>query len=279
MRRKHWLILALAVLVVWLLWANQAPVVTEYVLTAKNIPEAFSGFRIAQISDLHNREFGGNHEKLLSLLEGTRPDLIVMTGDLVDSRRTDIQTALDFVEGAGEIAPCFYVTGNHESRIKEYNLLEAGLRKLGVTVLRNESVLLERDGNPLLLVGAEDPAFSVDYLTGDSAQAMEQALAPYGDSQLYTILLSHRPELFEVYVRVGVDLVFSGHAHGGQIRLPLLGGLVAPNQGFFPLYDAGLYKEGDTSMLVSRGIGNSIFPLRINNRPEILVAELWHISE
>ena len=279
MKRKKCLILIVAVLAVWLLWANQALVVTEHVLAGSRIPQGFSEFRIAQISDLHNRVFGRNNEKLLSLLEGTQPDMILFTGDLVDSRRTNIQAALEFCKGAVAIAPCYYATGNHESRIAQYDQLEAGLRDLGVTILRNESVLLERDGDALLLVGAEDPAFSVEYLTGDSAEAVEQAIAPYAFREYYTILLSHRPELFEVCARNGMDLVFSGHAHGGQIRLPLVGGLFAPNQGLLPQYDAGVYTEGKTTMLVSRGIGNSIFPLRVNNRPEIVVVKLRHQPE
>lgn len=278
MKRKIWLILA-AALMAWLLWANRALEVTEYVISDKDIPEDFSGFRIAQISDLHNSQFSRNNEKLLSQLEGTEPDIIVITGDLVDSRRTDIPKALTFAEEALKISPCYYVTGNHESRIEAFPQLEAGLRELGVTVLRNESVLLQTQDSALLLVGAEDPAFSSDYLFGDSSAVMAQALETVAEVPYYTVLLSHRPELFDVYVQSGMDLVFSGHAHGGQLRLPLLGGLFAPNQGLLPKYDAGLYTAGQTNMLVSRGIGNSIIPLRINNRPEIVVVEMQHSPE
>ena len=271
MKRKIWWTLAAAVLLGWLLWANRALVATEYIIEDGKIPPGFSGYRIAQISDLHNSEFGGNNEKLLSLLKETQPDIILLTGDLVDSRRTDIQTALAFAEEAVKIAPCYYATGNHESRIPEYSRLEEGLRQLGVAVLRNEGVLLEWEGDSVLLAGVDDPAFS--------ASAMAQALEELSAETHYTILLSHRPEYFGDYVQAGIELVFSGHVHGGQVRLPLVGGLVSPEPGLFPKYDAGVFTEGNTTMVVSRGIGNSILPLRINNRPEIVVAELRHWPE
>jgi predicted MPP superfamily phosphohydrolase len=103
---------------------------------------------------------------------------------------------------------------------------------------------------------------------------MQNKLYGLARGEDYTVLLSHRPELFDVYVQNGVDLVLSGHAHGGQFRVPFLGGLVAPNQGLFPQYDGGVYKSGKTTMIVSRGIGNSAFPFRINNRPELVIVEL-----
>ena len=124
-------------------------------------------------------------------------------------------------------------------------------------------------------MGIEDPSFQEDYLFGDSESVARQAIENLqNESDGYMILLSHRPELFDLYVETEMDLVFSGHAHGGQFRLPFIGGLVAPNQGFFPKYDAGQFKEENTTMIVSRGVGNSIIPIRINNRPEIIVARL-----
>ena len=124
-------------------------------------------------------------------------------------------------------------------------------------------------------MGIDDPSFQEDYLFGDSESVVRQAIYDLqNESDGYTILLSHRPELFDLYVETEMDLVFSGHAHGGQFRLPFVGGLVAPNQGFFPKYDAGLFSEGSTNMIVSRGVGNSIIPIRFNNRPEIIVATL-----
>lgn len=265
------LLLALAV---WVLWGNTALEVNEYTVTDSNLPSSFDGFRIAQISDLHNDEFGENNETLLELLQKSEPDIIVITGDLADAYDTDIDIALRFAEQAVTVAPCYYVAGNHESSIVEYDALRAGLEALGITVLENERLELERNGEAVTVIGLDDPSFRADPFLGNSASVVAEAMEDlvYGNS--YTILLSHRPEFFDIYAENGIDLVFSGHAHGGQFRLPFVGGLFAPGQGLFPEYDSGLYTQGATTMVVSRGIGNSIFPLRFNNRPEIIVVTL-----
>lgn len=268
------IVVALLGLIAWTVWGNTALEVNAYTIVSNQLPESFSGFRIAQVSDLHNAQMGDGNEKLLAMLRKAEPDIIVITGDMVDSYHTDIDIALRFAEDAIKIAPCYYVTGNHEARISEYRDLKAGLKSAGVVVLENERVELERNGETVTLIGVDDPSFQTDYLMGDSATVMSSALNGLTGNDAYTILLSHRPELFDTYVACGVDLVFSGHAHGGQFRLPFLGGVVAPNQGLFPKYDSGLFTQGDTNMLVSRGIGNSIIPIRFNNRPEIIVVEL-----
>lgn len=275
MKKRWFLIIAAVVLALWLAWGNTALEVNTYTVIGSRIPKGFSGFRIAQISDLHNASFGENNERLLSLLEEAQPDMIAITGDLIDSRRTDVEVALRFAREAVKIAPCYYVTGNHEARVSVYAELKAGLEAAGVTVLENEKVTIQRSGEEITVLGVDDPSFLADYLFGDAAEVTEQALADLAaEEDSYTVLLAHRPELFQVYADSGIDLVFSGHAHGGQFRIPLIGGLVAPNQGFFPQYDSGLHTQGSTNMLVSRGLGNSIVPLRINNRPEIVVAVL-----
>ena len=199
----------------------------------------------------------------------------MVTGDLIDSRQTDIDIALGFVRQAVEIAPVYYVSGNHESRVGEYERLKAGLEEAGAVVLENRKVQIIREGESITLMGIDDPSFRADYLFGDAASVARMEIENQrGDFDGYTILLSHRPELFDLYVDTGMDLVFSGHAHGGQFRLPILGGLVAPNQGFFPQYDAGRFDEENTTMIVSRGVGNSIIPIRFNNRPEIVLVTL-----
>lgn len=263
-----------AFLIDWIAWGNTALVISELTIKNDRIPSAFSGFRIAQISDLHNVEFGEDNEKLLFMLEECEPDIILITGDLVDSRRTDIEIGITFAKKAAMIAPTYYVTGNHEARIDEYEELINGLQQAGVHVLQNECVLLEQSGETIAIAGIEDPSFATDYLFGDSETVTKDVLSELIDKDIYTVLLAHRPELFNTYVECKADLVFSGHAHGGQFRLPLVGGVVAPNQGLFPEYDAGLYSEKSTDMVVSRGIGNSILPFRVNNRPEIVLVEL-----
>lgn len=276
--KKHWLCciaISLVVISAWILLGNTQLEITEYYVSSSRIPDPFDGFEIAQISDLHNAEFGDENKDLLVLLSQIKPDVIVLTGDLIDSRQTDIAIALDFAGKAVQIAPVYYVSGNHESRVPEYEQLKTGLTDLGVTVLENQKAQITRDGESITLMGIQDPSFRTDYLFGDAETVAGQAITSLqNESDDFTVLLSHRPELFDVYVDAGINLVFSGHAHGGQFRLPFVGGLVAPNQGFFPKYDAGRFDKENTTMIVSKGIGNSIIPFRINNPPEIVVVEL-----
>lgn len=266
----------LLILVVWTIWGNTALTVSTIVISNSRIPLSFSEFRIAQVSDLHNDEFGKNNMELLQILSESTPDIIVITGDLVDSQHTDMDVALDFVRGAVQIAPVYYVTGNHEAWIQQYDELKTGLEMIGVTVLEDEAIQLEQGDEEVTLVGLSDPDFTVNGdMFGEVPAMVGTKLGELTDIEdSYTILLSHRPELFETYSDCEIDLVLSGHAHGGQFRLPFVGGLIAPNQGIFPKYDAGLYTEDNTNMIVSRGIGNSVIPFRFNNRPEIVLVEL-----
>ena len=262
-------------LIIWTAWGNTALELNHYTISSDRLPEAFDGYRIAHVSDLHNTEMGKDNEKLLDMLQEADPDIIAITGDIIDSRNTDIDVALQFTKDAMEIAPCYYVTGNHEARVSEYDELKEGMIELGVAVLEDVHINLEQSGETISLLGVNDPSFQTDYLFGDSETVMQSKLHEItNEEDTYTILLSHRPELFEVYTESKVDLVLSGHAHGGQFRLPFVGGLVAPNQGLFPKYDAGLYTEENTNMIVSKGIGNSILPFRFNNRPEVILIEL-----
>ena len=276
--KRQWIftaVICLILIAIWIVWGNNQIELTEYIITSSKVPDSFSCFEIAQVSDLHNTEFGEENSKLLELLSEVEPHIIVLTGDLIDSRHTDIEIALDFAGKAAQIAPVYYVSGNHEARVPEYEDLKMGLTEAGVTVLENQKVQITRDGESITLMGIQDPSFRTDYLFGDAESISWQAISGLqNESDGFTVLLSHRPELFDVYVDTGIDLVFSGHAHGGQFRLPFIGGLVAPNQGFFPKYDAGRFDEGNTTMIVSRGVGNSIIPFRINNSPEIVVVEL-----
>ena len=274
-RKKLLLGTAGVVLTGWLLWGNSALEISEYSLSSRRLPDGFEGFRIAQVSDLHNTAFGNGNERLLAALEKSAPDIIVLTGDLIDCRKLKMGVAVRFAEQAAQIAPCYYVPGNHEARIEELPELLNGLTEAGVSVLRNEKCALFRGGDTLTLMGIDDPSFVADYMTGDNEPVIREALQTLAEeTDGYRVLLSHRPEWFSLYRDFDVDLTFSGHAHGGQFRFPFVGGLIAPNQGFFPEYDAGVFTEGDCSMVVSRGLGASIIPLRIGNRPELVVAEL-----
>lgn len=272
------IIFLLIILSAWIIWANKALMITEYIVTSDRLPNEFDGFRIAQVSDLHNSEFGKGNSELLDMLKEAEPDIIVITGDLIDSRNPDIDIAINFIKKALKIAPCYYVSGNHEANVPEYQKFKNEMIACGVHVLENKCVYITASKEKIQLIGVDDPLLQVNSSSDDSEETMKNVLDGLtSQGEYYTVLLSHRPELFELYSKYNIDLILSGHAHGGQFRIPFVGGVFAPSQGLFPKYDAGLFYENGTNMIISRGIGNSSFPLRINNRPEIVIVEL-HIK-
>lgn len=247
---------------------NHWIVTTEHVYKSEEVPESFNGFRITQISDLHDAVFGNNQEKLVKKVQETKPDIIFITGDVIDSNRYDLEQSLAAVREFVKIADVYYVLGNHEVASNQINEIYDAMKQIGVTVLPNVSTTISRNGESIELIGIEDP------LNGHETQWMLDVARDNTNKNSLQILLSHRPEFFDTYVQNGIDLVFSGHAHGGQVRIPFVGGLVAPGQGFLPTYTSGAYIQKDTTMYVSRGLGNSTVPYRILNLPEVVVVEL-----
>lgn len=280
-KKLSMLIVTLAVLVIAVIrviMGNSHVGVTRYTVESSRIPAAFDHFKIAVISDLHNAEFGTDNSHLLKLIEDEAPDMIAVTGDLIDSNRMDISIAEELIDQIVDIAPCYYVTGNHEAWIgTEYQETEKMLLDKGVIVLHDETVKLVRDDGSIQIAGLDDPAFSGE-AADDGEELLKSRLKDMEIDDSFCILLSHRPEIFDVYVSMDIDLVLSGHAHGGQFRLPFIGGLIAPDQGFLPEYDDGEYIEDNTLMIVSRGLGNSIIPIRFNNDPELVIVELNSIQ-
>ena len=252
----------------FLYWQNNGLMVTQQIYKG-NVPRAFHGYKILHISDLQNKKFGKKQRHLIYKTECTAPDMIVITGDLIDRNRTNLDAAMDFVDAIVDIAPVYYVSGNHEHQGGYFSELAERLQEAGVKILDNGKSVIERDGDRITLLGLADKSVNPYY------KAALRTLKK-GSGEDFTILLSHRPELFSDYVQQGVDLACCGHAHGGQIRLPFIGGIFAPHQGFFPKYTAGMYREGKTAMVVSRGLGNSTFPFRIFNRPELVEITLFH---
>ncbi len=257
----------------YLWWGNNSLTVSNFTIKNPKIPESFEGFRIVQLSDIHNKDFGG---RLSAKVKKLSPDIIVITGDLIDSRRTDVSVSEKFINELKPIAPIYYVTGNHESRIPEYSDLREILEKNGVEVLDGRNVSVEKDGETINLTGIDDATFFGSGMLSEReiifTQKLKELAKDKGEN--FGILLSHRPELIDIYADCGFDLAFTGHAHGGQIRLPFVGGVLTPNQGLFPEYDAGEFKKDGLTMIVSRGLGNSVFPFRIGNRPDIVLCEL-----
>ena len=249
---------------------------TKIDLHYKNLPENFEGFRIAHISDLHNDTLGKDNAKVLAILKKEKPDMIAITGDMIDSRHTDIKVATALARKMVKIAPCYYVCGNHEARMPDnYATLMQKLKSIGVTAMKNEKVSLVRNNKKITIIGAEDPYVIRKDTREENADIMDNALTKLGaKSDSFTLLLSHKPELLSTYAKHNIALALTGHAHGGQIRLPFVGGLFAPNQGFLPKLCSGIHKEGNTTMVISRGVGNSQFPIRFLNPPEIPIITL-----
>lgn len=266
--------LLLAAFVIYCFYENNALGVTELETSFKALPQGFDGMKIIHISDLHSKSFGRENEKLVSAVKNESPDIIVMTGDLIDKRRTDeteIGTAVSVMSEFCKIAPVYFVCGNHETTINYYDKLENELIKAGVIILNGRTEILERNGDEISISGISNYSMSENAspkikITEDDFKAKLSSLKTEGR---FNILLAHRPERFSYYKEAGFDLTLSGHAHGGQWRAfgyPL----VAPDQGFFAPYTAGLYSEDGKSLVVSRGLGNSIIPMRINNAPEVV---------
>ena len=277
-KKQARLIISISVIVliaVLRIWESNSIETTNIVYSNEKIPTEFNGMKIVQISDLHNKKFGAQQKRLLDKVEDASPDIILITGDLIDRRKTNVDVAMDFVKGATAMAPVYYISGNHEAWSGIYPELKEQLESLGVIIMDDTATELVRDGASARIIGLADPDFfTTSYLEGTDSSHLRETLSLLADDDYFQILLSHRPELINIYADSGVDLVFSGHAHGGQLRLPFIGAIVAPDQGLFPKYTDGAYMLKATTMVVSRGLGNSVVPFRTFNRSEVVVVTL-----
>lgn len=269
-KKRKWLVLGAAAAAGVCAWDNFRLTVSRYGLEFNGLPAAFDGFTIAQVSDLHNAAFGRGQRKLISAIAAAKPDMIAVTGDLFHTASR--KNAYCFLERAADIAPCFYVSGNHEQRFADYySRIKPKLESLGALVLDDESAKIMRGSDSITIVGLADPSF--ERSTPPERLTEEKLKRLTGEG--FNVVLSHRPELFGVYSRHNVALVLTGHAHGGQVRMPFAGrGLYAVHQGWFPRYTEGVFEENGTKMVVSRGLGNSTYYPKINNPPELVVVEV-----
>jgi len=273
-------------------WENNVVQTSRFSVESELLPPAFDRFKIVQVSDLHGKIFGLDSQTLYDKISRERPNIVVITGDLIDERNYNLEYARDVVRKLSRIAPVFFVTGNHEGNfvpgVKERTL--DAIQRSGAHMLDERCVELSFESNgelrfvpkdadaptspdSILLAGVPDPIEQGRGYRGWIEQKLAQV--PRRDGQ-FCALASHRPELIDLYSKYRFDLVFSGHAHGGQFRLPFLlpNGLNAPHQGFFPKYTSGLYRKDGTIEIVSRGLGPSVIPTRIFNRPNLVVCEL-----
>ena len=267
MHKKKWIVALLVVVfaTVYLVWQNNDLTVSSHEIEVD--AEALDGLHVVQLSDLHAKTFGDDQTRLVNKVIALEPDIIVLTGDMVDSDVDSPETHLAFLGELSEVAPIYAVSGNHEYWSESAEEVETLYESLGVTSLEDACIPFSDTAYPVTLCGIRD------YMTFSGFTDYEDSL-PDPSQNRFNILLAHRPVYFESYAERDYDLVLSGHAHGGMIRLPFLGGLYGPDQGWFPSYTTGPYKESGTTMIVSRGLGNSVFPFRIQTRPEIIAIEL-----
>lgn len=243
--------------------------ISRYEVKSQKLPESFDGFKIVQLSDLHGAEFGEDGMELVDKVGSLEPDMIALTGDFVTDEG-DLAAVEKLAARLVKLCPVYFISGNHEFgsglAVKVRNILE----RAGVKYLSNEYLTINRGDDEILLGGVEDPLAYADMLSPDElAQKMNDA-AP----DAFKILLGHRNYWMTEYPELPVDLIFCGHAHGGLIRIPGVGGLIGTDRRLFPDFDAGQFNNGRYTLIVSRGLGNSVSIPRIFNRPEIVCVEL-----
>ena len=274
MNRK---LLALAPIIVAssIIRQNKKLKVRKTTLKFDKLPQAFDNFKIAQVSDIHCDKVGHSDLSFINKIKNFNPDMIVITGDILDSYNNNMDIAYNILSQLAIVAPCYFVSGNHELRLpEEYEQLINRMKKLNITHLHNSKLFITKNNESINLVGVEDYNFFKNEDNLNHRANFIKTLKELYSSNHFNILLSHRPEKFPIYADVKYDLIFSGHAHGGQWRIPFVGGIFSPSQGFFPKYTNGNYVLEDSTLIVSQGLGNSSFPIRINNRIELVLATL-----
>lgn len=271
-RRKTAALLVLTALLAagFLLWGNCSLQTTETALVSPALPPAFDGLRIVELADLHGRVFGRGSRRLLAAVRRAEPDLICIDGDLFDER-TDLAMLPPLLRGLCAIAPVYYVTGNHEWRVPGLRGILAQMRACGVTVLQDDWRVLRRGEDALIVAGTDDPCGPAERKT--PAELIADIRAEAGEAA-FLLLLAHRNDQLPQWSALGVQAVLAGHCHGGVVRLPFVGGLFGTDRRLFPAWDAGLYRQGETALYVSRGLGYTNVHFRLFNRPEIAVIVL-----
>lgn len=236
--------------------------VKRYTITVSKLPTEFQGFTILHLTDLHSKEYGDAQRHLLELINQHQYDMVAITGDFVDKNNASIEPAIVLVRGL-QAKPVFFVPGNHEWWTKFH--IKSPLENCGVQILENGFSKYSIGNAHIWIMGVDDPYLGRDQIT--------KALTGVIDSAP-KILLAHAPNIFPKAVKANIDLVLVGHTHGGQVRLPLVGAVIAPGQGFFPEFDYGQFSSGSTNMVINGGLGESVLPIRFYNRPEIVLVTL-----
>lgn len=274
-KKRRWLITAgviifLLLLFIWLMYDSSANLqVSRYEAASEKLPESFDGFTIVQLSDLHGAQFGSDGTALAKKVRELEPDMIALTGDFVTDEG-DLDAVRQLVSELSEICPVYFVSGNHEFGSGLAQEVRQIMTDAGVKYLSNEFVSIDRGEDSIILGGVEDPLAYADMIDPpELARRMNEA-----DPAAFKVLLGHRNYWMEEYPDLPVDLILSGHAHGGLVRIPGVGGVIGTDRSLFPDYDAGEYDNGAYTLIVSRGLGNSVPVPRLFNRPEIVVVTL-----
>lgn len=243
--------------------------VSSYGIESSKLPESFDGFKIVQLSDLHGAEFGEDGTELAEKVAQLEPDIIALTGDFVTDEG-DLEAVEKLVRRLVPLCPVYFVSGNHEFGSGLAAQVRSIMESAGVKYLSNEYLTISRGEDSIVLGGVEDPLAYADMLMPDElAQEMSEAYP-----SAFRILLGHRNYWMTEYPELPVDLILSGHAHGGLIRIPGVGGLIGTDRRLFPDFADGMFNNGSYTMIVSRGLGNSAAVPRIFNRPEIVCVTL-----
>lgn len=301
------LIVCLIVFMLFFVWQNNSIVVTKMNYKNKKIPKEFNGLKILHISDFHNKKFGKNYKRIIKKIKEINPNIVLITGDTIDCHFPKPDRVYYFFELLTKIFPVYLVSGNHEHVCGRYDEFIKGYKNAGVHILDDTFVEIEKNNEKLKILGISDLTGNIrarlakkqvklrlntselccyisaikenvfGYISDNSRKVFEEKIKNVVckcNKNEFCILLAHRPELINLYEKYNIDLVLSGHAHGGQFRFLGIKGIIAPGQGIFPKYTSGLYRKKNTSMIVSRGLGNSVIPIRIFNRPELVVIDL-----
>lgn len=268
----------MVIFILWMRYELDCLETTYYTIESESLPENFHGVRFVLLSDLHNKFFGEQNVRLISAIKRANPEFILVAGDLVTAKKEHgEQAGLALMQALGKEYDVFYARGNHEEKLFEIDKgrYEQEVKRAGVHYLNNESVLLSRGEQDIRITGLSLPIkyFKKFRQTHLGAGKVEELLDKKKGKR-FTILMAHKPAHFAEYITWGADLIVSGHVHGGIVQLPYFGGVISPQLELFPKFDAGKFTLGKSTMIISRGLGSHSIPIRINNRPELVVVTM-----
>ncbi|NLB78410.1 MAG: metallophosphoesterase [Clostridiaceae bacterium] len=285
-RKVYYIItFTLVFLLLFFYWQNHTLQISRYELTYDNLPKSFDGYKIVQISDMHGKTFGKENKRLANKIKSLKPDILLITGDMMSSTIYDEGAFLEFLDHFNQTCPVYMCLGNHEQIARylthdgdentRYSNFINNITEKGVILLDNRMRTINNGTDSITISGLTLELYHYSRRDLDSYDENMSLTVPYIEEVLsespkhFNMLLAHNPVYFEEYVSWGTDLVFTGHIHGGIIRIPFLGGVFSPERVLFPEYDSGLFQIGDSRMIVNRGLGYSKVNLRLFNRPEI----------